>query len=59
MLVTVIEHKDNTREILYAADHNHHRTNVRKYFFKDLPPETVEEIKKASADKVQDILAKL
>lgn len=59
MVITVIEKTDNTREVLYRQEHQPCKPNVRTYWFQDVSPEKLEEIKKASTDKVQSILSQL
>lgn len=58
MVITVIEHHDTTREVLYSQEHPRNR-NVKTYWFQDVSPEKLKEIQNASTDKVQTILSTL
>lgn len=58
MIVTVIEYKDNSREVIYTQEHITNR-NAKTYWFQDVSPEKLREIQTASTDKVQSILSTL
>ena len=59
MVITVIEKTDNTREVLYRAEHQPCKPHIRTYWFQDVSSEKLEEIKNASTEKVQSILSNL
>lgn len=58
MVITVIEYKDSTREVLYTQEHITNR-NAKTYWFQDVSPDKLEEIQNASTEKVQSILSTL
>lgn len=59
MDVTLIKHKDGKKEIRYWIDPVLNTRWIETYLYATIPDEKVEEIKKASTDKVQYILSQL
>lgn len=56
---TCITYKDGKKEIKYWIDPMVDTRWVETYMYSAIPDEKVEEIKKVSTDKIQEILSKL
>lgn len=59
MDVTLIRYKDGKKEIKYWIDPMVNTRWVETYMYSAVPDEKIEEIKKVSTDKIQEILSKL
>ncbi len=56
---TCITYKDGKREIRYWIDAMVDTRWVETYMYSAIPDEKVEEIKKVSTDRIQELLSKL
>lgn len=59
MDVTCIRHTDWTKSIIYWIDPVTNTIGIETYLYATVENEKIEEIKKASTDKVQELLSKL
>lgn len=59
MDVTLIRYKDGKKEIKYWIDPMVDTRWVETYMYSPIPDEKIEEIKKVSTDKVQELLNRL
>lgn len=59
MDVTLIRYKDGKKEIRYWIDPMVDTRWVETYMYSAVPDEKIEEIKKVSTDRIQELLSKL
>lgn len=59
MDVTLIQYKDGKKEIRYWIDPMINTRWVETYMYSAIPDEKIEEIKKVSTDRIQELLSKL
>lgn len=58
-IITCITHTDGTKSIQYGEQHLADSRGIEQYSYKGVTPETIEEIKTTTTDKIQALFAKL
>lgn len=58
-IITCITHTDGTKSIQYGVNHVVDTHGIEEYSYKGVTPETIEEIKTTTTDKIQALFAKL
>jgi len=59
MICSFITYRDGTHEVRYNADKVEDSIFIKEWEYKDIPNEKIEEIEKATTEKVEAILSKL